>query len=240
MEYRTPNALCGVYKITNNINGKVYIGQSINIENRWKDHIYALNRGDSNCTVLQRAWNKYTQDNFSFEILELCSENELDGVEMKYIELYNSVQCGYNIESGGNDNKHLSSETVKKLSDKAKERLSDPRKNPMYNKHHSDETKAKISDAKKGKTWSEETKKKLKEIRTGHPGYNKNLTPVYCVELDRIFMCASDAAKILNINGTNILPCCRHDYGRKTCGGYHWEFAHTLFPDEYIQRSLTI
>ena len=44
MEYRTPDALCGVYKIINNVNGKIYIGQSINIKNRWTDHINALNR----------------------------------------------------------------------------------------------------------------------------------------------------------------------------------------------------
>jgi uncharacterized protein YegJ (DUF2314 family) len=86
MEYRTPNALCGVYKITNNINGKVYIGQSINIKERWNDHIKSLNRKDSHSILLQRAWNKYKQENFSFEILELCPENELDNVEVKDIQ----------------------------------------------------------------------------------------------------------------------------------------------------------
>lgn len=238
MEYRTPDALCGVYKITNNVNGKVYIGQSINIKNRWKDHVYALNRGDSNCTLLQRAWNKYKQNSFSFEILELCLENELDNVEIKYINLYDAINNGYNIEPGGNENKHLSGKTKQKISNAAKERLSDPAKNPMYDKHHTDETKAKISASKKGKLLSEETKKKLSEVRMGHPGYNKNLIPVYCVELDKIFICASEAAKILGINGTNILPCCRHDYGRKTCGGYHWEFAYALFSEAEIQEIL--
>ena len=238
MEYRTPDAICGVYKITNNVNGKVYIGQSINIKNRWKDHIYALNRNDSSCTLLQRAWNKYKQNNFCFEILELCSEEELDDVEIKYIELYDSINNGYNIEKGGNENKRLSEETRQKLSASAKERLSDPTKNPMYDKHHTDETKVKISASKKGRPLSEETKKKLSEVRIGHPGYNKNLMPVYCVELDRIFVCASEAAKILNIDGTNILPCCRHDYGRKTCGGYHWEFANTLFSEVEIKEVL--
>lgn len=238
MEYRTADALCGVYKITNNVNGKVYIGQSINIKNRWKDHIYALNRGDSTCTLLQRAWNKYKQNNFSFEIIELCSENELDNVEIKYIELYDSINNGYNIELGGNENKHLSAETKQKLSKSAKERLSDPTKNPMYDKHHTDEAKAKISTSKKGKLLSEETKQKLSQVHIGHPGYNKNLDPVYCIELDEIFSCASEAAKILGIDGTNILPCCRHVYGRKTCGGYHWEFACALFSEVEIKERL--
>ena len=238
MEYRTTDALCGIYKITNNVNEKVYIGQSINIKLRWKDHINALNRDDSSCTLLQRAWNKYGQENFSFEILELCSEDMLDDMEIKYIELYDSHNNGYNIESGGNFQKHLSQETKQKLSDMAKERFSDTSKNPMYNKHHTDETKAKISASKKGKLLSEETKKKLSKIRMGHPGYNKNFTPVYCIELDIVFSCATDAAKILGIDGTNILPCCRHDYGRKTCGGYHWEFANVLFSETKIQEIL--
>lgn len=240
MEYRTKDALCGVYKITNNINGKVYIGQSINIKARWKDHVNSLNRGDSRCTILQRAWNKYKQENFSFDILELCDEDALDNIEINYINIYDAINNGYNIETGGNENKHLSKETKQKLSDSAKGRLSDPTKNPMYDKHHTYETKAKISASKKGKSLSEETKKKLSLIRIGHPGYNKNLTPVYCVELDKIFSCASDAEKSLGINGTNILPCCRHDYGRKTCGGYHWEFANTLFSEAEIKENLTI
>lgn len=238
MEYRTPDALCGIYKIINNINGKVYVGQSINIKTRWKEHINALKRGDSGCTLLQRAWNKYGEENFSFEILELCFEDELDDIEIKYIKLYDAVNSGYNIESGGNKHKRLSIDTKQKLSNSAKERLSDPTKNPMYDKHHTDETKIKISASKKGKPLSDETKKKLSEVHMGHPGYNKNLTPVYCIELDKIFICASEAAKILGIDGTNILPCCRHDYGRKTCGGYHWEFAHTLFSEAEIQEIL--
>jgi len=238
MRDKTLDVLCGIYKITNNINGKVYIGQSVNIKSRWKEHVNALKRGDSGCTLLQYAWNKYNEDNFSFEVLQLCSEDMLDEIERKYILLYDAVNNGYNIESGGNKNKHLADKTKQKLSKLAKERLSDPTKNPMYDKHHTDETKAKISASKKGKLVSEETKKKLSEIRVGHPGYNKNLTPVYCVELDKIFSCASEAAKILGIDGTNILPCCRHDYGRKTCGGYHWEFASMLFSEAEIQEIL--
>ena len=239
MEYRTADALCGIYKITNNVNGKVYIGQSINIEARWKDHINTLNRNISHSVLLQRAWNKYGQENFSFEILELCSEDMLDDVEIKYIEFYDACRNGYNIESGGNKNKCMSESTKQKLREKAKERLSDPTKNPMYDKHHTAKTKEKISISNKGRILSEEMKKKLSDVRMGHPGYNKNLTPVYCIELDRIFICASEAAKILGIDGTNILPCCRHDYGRKTCGGYHWEFAHVLFSEAEIQEILT-
>lgn len=269
MEYRTPNALCGVYKITNNVNGKVYIGQSINIKNRWKDHINALNRKDSSCTLLQRAWNKYKQENFSFEILELCPEYMLDEVETKYIDIYDAHKNGYNIEPGGNSNKCLSDETKQKIreahlgmkaSDETRKKMSESRlgdKNPMYRQTHSEETRKKISKANKGRTGhpcsdyqkecarfanlgkevSEETRKKISEANKGNIPYNKNLRPVYCIELNKVFENASSAGKELSIRSGNIINCCEHT--RKTCGGYHWIYVDT---DEYTEfiKSLTI
>lgn len=269
MEYRTPDALCGVYKITNTIDNKVYIGQSINIYARWKDHINSLNKGNSRCTLLQRAWNKYGEDNFSFEIIKLCSEDMLDYIETKYIKLYDSQNTGYNIEPGGNSNKHLSKETKKKIgdanrgrrhSDEAKKKMSEKRRgmnNAMYGKHHTEEAKQKMSETKKGKPGtprsdyqkerarlanlgkakSEEIRRKISEANKGHIPYNKNLRPVYCVELNKVFTTASDAGKDLSIHSGNIFACCEHT--RKTCGGYHWMYADS---DEYIEfsDSLTI
>ena len=261
MEYRTADALCGVYKIINNVNGKIYIGQSINIKARWTDHINTLNRNSSHSVLLQRAWNKYGPDNFTFEILELCSEEMLDEVESKYINFYNSIKNGYNLESGGNINKHLSEETKKKISDahrgkrmseEAKQRMSLSRTgegNGMFGRHHTEDARKKMSAARKGKpghpctdyqkecarlanlgkSVSEETRRKISEAAKGRPAYNKNLRPVYCIELKQVFDTASDASKILNISSSNIICCCEHT--RKTCGGYRWMYADT---DEYF------
>ena len=190
MEYRTPDAFCGVYKITNLVNGKVYIGQSINIKNRWKDHINALNRNDSSCTLLQRAWNKYKQVNFSFEILELCSEDKLDDVEIKYIEFYDSVNNGYNIELGGNTNKHLSAETKQKIS------------NAKCGMRHSEETKRKMSQSRMGenngmygKTHSEESKRKMSESKKGKPGHACSEYQKECARLYNLGKVVSDETK---------------------------------------------
>lgn len=259
MEYRTNDALCGIYKITNIINGKVYIGQSINIKARWKDHVHTLNRNTSHSTLLQRAWNKYKAENFTFEILELCAEDMLDEVETKYITLYDSCNNGYNIESGGNFNKCLSEETKQKLreshlgmfpSDDTKKKMSESKigkNNNMYGRSHSEESKRKMSESKKGKPGyprsdkqkeiarlanmgkivSEETRRKIGEANKGKIPFNKNLKPVYCVELDRIFENASSASKELKISSSNIIGCCEEQ--RKTCGGYHWVYTNLIY-----------
>lgn len=255
MEYRTPDALCGVYKITNSINGKVYIGQSINIYARWKDHVHSLNRNDSRCILLQRAWNKYGEENFSFEILELCPENMLDEVEIKYIELYDSCNNGYNIESGGNANKHLSEETKQKLreshlgktmSDETKKKMSESRKgnkNPMYGKKHTDETKKKISDNNKGKTGHVISDAQKEICRAA------NLGKILSEETKQKI---SEANKGNIPHNKNLYPvyCVEQkrffenpstagkelginssniiaccEHVRKTCGGLHWEYA---------------
>ena len=96
--------MIGIYKITNNINNKIYIGQSINIKRRWYDHKYkAFDESDiSYNSALHSAMRKYGVENFSFEVIEECSEEELDNKERYWIQKSNSI-CpnGYNILSGG-------------------------------------------------------------------------------------------------------------------------------------------
>ena len=83
----------GIYKITNLINQKIYIGQSIHIEQRWQEHCR-----NSSISLLASAIKKYGKENFKFEIVEECKENELDEKEIFYIQKYHSmVPNGYNV-----------------------------------------------------------------------------------------------------------------------------------------------
>ena len=96
----------GIYKIENKVNGKVYIGQARNIEERWKNHISCLNSGKHDNSYLQRAWNKYGKDNFEFIIIEECEIEDLNNLEIKYIRDLNSYirfdnSKGYNMTLGG-------------------------------------------------------------------------------------------------------------------------------------------
>lgn len=86
-----------IYKITNNINGKVYIGQSKNPLNRFTQHI-----NEERDTAIHNAIKKYGKNNFSFEVIEGPIENYNER-EIYWIKLYNSYKEGYNMTSGGED-----------------------------------------------------------------------------------------------------------------------------------------
>lgn len=172
--------VCGIYSITNLTNNKKLIGQSINIYMRWNSHKSMLNKNIHYNPHLQNAWNKYKQENFKFAIILLCPEQELDSLEIKFIEEYKTKneEFGYNLIDGGNRAKR-SEETRQKLS------LSKMgNKNPMFGKkqseeyikkrvesragyRHSEETKVKMSQSQKGKTRSEEHKRKIGEKSKG-------------------------------------------------------------------------
>lgn len=100
--------MIGIYKITNRINGKSYIGQSINIEKRFKQHC----TGDKQ--LIDKVISKYGKENFTFEILEECSIEKLDEREIKWISFYDSFKHGYNLTTGGQFNKNaIQWQTVK-------------------------------------------------------------------------------------------------------------------------------
>lgn len=94
--------MIGIYKITNQVNGKVYIGQSVNIKHRWAEHRRRYENGKE---ILYQAMRKYGIENFIFEILEECKVEDLDVKEQYYIQKYNSYNNGYNMTIGGQLNK---------------------------------------------------------------------------------------------------------------------------------------
>ena len=114
--------MIGIYKIENLINGKVYIGQSTDIKERWGAHRRVITKKDSGDEVrrkypLYQAFEKYGLDNFSFEIIEECSIEELNDKEQFYIKSYNSYinfnnSNGYNLTLGGDGNQKTTEEKI--------------------------------------------------------------------------------------------------------------------------------
>lgn len=97
--------MTGIYGIKNKINGKIYIGQSINIPRRWGDHKKrsGSNLKENQDNILYKAIRKYGLENFDFIIIEECNKEKLDEREIYWIKKHNSTDKnkGYNISLGG-------------------------------------------------------------------------------------------------------------------------------------------
>ncbi len=95
--------MIGIYKITNLINGKSYVGQSVDIDKRWKREKEDANNINSHSYdyPLMRAFRKYGVDHFSFEIIEECKIEELNEKEVYWISFYDTFFHGYNQTLGG-------------------------------------------------------------------------------------------------------------------------------------------
>ena len=176
--------MTGVYKITNKINNKSYIGKSeVDISYRLSQH----KRGIYSNEHLQRAIQKYGIENFTFEVLEECSKDLCCDREIYWIKYYNTLYPnGYNYTTGGENKSGFSFSDIskQKMSEKAKVRCntikgkkaqSDKAKKRVW----TEEQKKKVSEtlkrrykegsrySPKGTKHSEETKKKMSESRKG-------------------------------------------------------------------------
>ena len=141
-----------IYKITNLINGKIYIGQTNNVKKRFTNH----KRVKKPIITIDKAIKKYGSENFSFEIIEVCeSFYEANYQEAWNIFIHSSmVPVGYNIAAGGR---------ACACSEATKLKLS------IINmgKKYSDEYKQQMSESCRGKIVSDETKQKLSKQKLG-------------------------------------------------------------------------
>lgn len=161
--------MIGIYEIKNLVNGKVYIGQSIDIEERFRSHKLR----ESN-THLKNAFKKYGLENFSFSILKECKKEDLSFYEHWYIIANCSFdgRYGYNKTLGGEEYTIHNQETLLKISKRTKEGLAKSEKVKEYHKRQigqkrSEETKKKQSEAAKA-SW-----KRGRDISNYHGGFTK-------------------------------------------------------------------
>ncbi len=125
-----------IYKYTNTINGKVYIGKTYRIKARQVEH---KSKSTSCDTYFHKALNKYGYDNFTFEIIaQTDNDDSLNFLEKLYIRKYKSSQheFGYNLTGGGEGTLGF---------------------------HHTEETRQKMSKSRKGAKRSDETKQKMRD-----------------------------------------------------------------------------
>ena len=186
--------IIGVYKISNNLcpEWKYYIGYSCDIHKRWGTHRSTL-KTNKHCNILlQRAYDKYGADCFTYEILHVCeTEEEAQKYELSYLEDENIRDKLYNLHYNSSGGDMLTyhpnrEEIIEKINKTQKEQISkmtkeerqakwgqNGEKNGMYGRTHTDEVKQLISNLHKGNTYnlgskaSQETKQYLSKIRKG-------------------------------------------------------------------------
>jgi len=147
-----------VYIHTNKVTGKKYVGQTTQKPRyRWG----RLGRGYAGQPKFFNAILKYGWDNFSHQVIEVDSPEEADYLERYLIAFYDTIRNGYNLSPGGKDNKSMSEESRKKISE------------ALRGKPKSEEAKKKFSELRKGKPKSEEHKRRISETLKGRPSPKK-------------------------------------------------------------------
>ena len=193
--------MIGIYKIENLINHKVYIGQSISIASRLKQHKSDLKNNRHANSHLQSSWNKYGEENFIFEIIDLCTKEQLNEKEIYWIEYYGGKnnQLNFNQKDGGKFGS-LNELSIEKI------------KLKTIGKHRSPKT-----EFKKGEHHGNEFKKGF---------VSPHRKKVYQYDLDGNFIKEFDSAKQAaqenNISSSLITMCCQQKI--KTGGNYQWRF----------------
>ena len=194
--------IIGIYKIISP-NGRIYIGQSINIYERLVHHKI---RNDERHTKLNRSFNKYGVDNHTFEIIEECEIEELNIKERFWQDYYDVLNKGLNcILTKTSDQSGKLSEATKLKISKARKGKYSGVNCPFYGRTHSEESKLKLRNAhlgekshRFGKKDSEETirRKSIAQSR----GKGSSAKKVIDTKTNKTWECLKDAAEELNIN----------------------------------------
>lgn len=169
----------GIYAIRNITNGKCYVGQAVNIKERWRHHYRELRSSKHHCNHLQRAFNKYGEDSFEKIVLELCDQSILTTREQHWMDshkatgIYNTAQAAGSPlgikrsketkakQSALKIGRKISEETKQKMRE-AQAKIKDLKSAKAKAQWANPIAIANISEKRKGRVTSEETKEKLR------------------------------------------------------------------------------
>jgi group I intron endonuclease len=197
-----PTPTVGIYKIISPT-GKIYIGQSVNIENRWKSYKRLNCKGQ---IKLYNSLKKYGSDNHIFEVIEICS--------LKFLNMKETYWKKYVLEKlNKNWDRVLFCELYDKggpKSELTKKKISESSLGKKKSQQHKDN----IRKARKGISFSEEHKNNMSNSRFRYK--------VFCVENNTIYKSANHASKELNIYPSSIIKVCQEIYHQTK--GYTFKF----------------
>lgn len=213
----------GIYRCVNINDGHTYVGQAKSLRTRKQQHLNLLRRHRHPNKHFQRAWDKHGEYNFLWYVIETCSIEELDELEIYWIEYYEAFQDGYNHTIGGGGARGFKHSEESK--EKRRQRMLGENNpmygrtgsmNPAFGKDHSGNFNGML-----GKHQTEHAKDLNRQAHLGRK--NINSKPVVCVETNEFFWSMGEAKRATGCDDTTITRCCRGI--KKTCGGYHWRYA---------------
>ena len=198
--------MIGIYKITCLKNKRVYLGASVDIQKRFSVHQSLLKRNKHFNSRIQKDFNKYGENEFGFEVVELCEKESLPEKERYWNDFYGypNPKKVYNLESGGNAGKKLAKSTKNKLSKLHKGKL-----NHCYGKIYTAEERKRISDSMKDRITSPAGLQKFLESN------KKRSKKVYQYDLNtkkliNIYPSIQEAGRQTGVSAGNIYLCCIH------------------------------
>lgn len=205
--------ISGIYCIHNIVNNKMYVGESIDVYRRWREHIQELRDGIHVNAHLQRSWDKYGADNFKFNIIEICEEADLLEKEKYWIKFYDSFRNRYNQTEGGEG---------------------------CLGYSHDSDTKEKM---KKIKTEQFKDIKNRERLSIAHDFESYPIYQIdFNGNIVKEWTSANWAAKTLGYSPARIYEALNHKNRKKTYGGYIWTYVDQYDPSTfdinwYIKRN---
>ena len=182
----------GIYMILNKANNKIYIGQSVDVNQRWKQHKADLRHKNHENKHLINSWHKYGEESFEFILLCECEESQLNTMEQYYIFCFDSSnsKIGYNKDYGGSSGRPTQY---------IKEKISNSLKgNSSWNKG----LKTGHTPWNKSKKCPEKIKLKISKANKGNIASNR--TKVICLNTKEIFDSIRQASNKYNLPSANI------------------------------------
>lgn len=215
-----------IYCITNLINNKMYIGQTVRTwQERWNEHL-AAGRDINNNLPLYRAMRKYGQENFSISIIENCPDNELNEKEKYWIKEKQTwiaihPNKGYNLTDGGGNGTKYSYDYIRYLY-----------KNGMTQSEIKEELKCDPWVIRQAIAMDESISNDYKQKQRHIAAINSQTTFMKQVqaidpttnEVYKIFNSISEASRFFNINHACISTAIRKGRPHK-CKNYYWEYC---------------
>jgi group I intron endonuclease len=172
-----------IYEIKNSVNGNCYIGSTNNAKRRWMYHRTNLRGNKHHSFILQKAWNKYGENNFEFKVLLICDEKDRFDYENRFMKLqrYNVMRTAH--ETAIRKKYKPTLETIEKMRVGVKKAFANP------------EVRARLREARLGYKQTKEAIQKTARSKW---------KPVYCGELKISFLSQKFAAEYLKVGSVAV------------------------------------